>query len=88
MDMTNISRRIVKAVKNHGGDVKDFRADVLDIAQDTARCIAVTVDDDVTAQLKAALLFLYGLADGASAAPETDEGDAKPEPADGYPLDL
>lgn len=88
MDMTNLAGRIVDTVRSHGGDVEKFRDDVLGIAQDTARTVAVTVDYEVTDQLKAALLFLYGIADVATAALESAKGDAKSGAEEGFPMDL
>ena len=88
MNMGDITGRIVALAKVRGIDLDSFHDDVLALAHDTARSLAVTLDQDVTAQLKAALQFLYGLADGVSTAHDAGEGDAKPEPADGYPMDL
>ena len=89
-DVNGTTGRVVDMLEEHGCDLAKFRKDVLNLASETARDISATLDAQYTAQLKAALQFLFSLADGAGNALEAHKGNASPEGADEsvLPLDL
>lgn len=82
--VADVAEKVVGIMRENRVDVDSFRNDVLDAALATGREISSTLDEEATRQLKAALQFLYALADAATQAPKTDDGNANPDVDGGF----
>lgn len=79
-----VAASVVGIMRKNHADVDAFHADIIDLALSTGRSISSTVDEDITRQLKAALQFLYAVADASSPAPKSDDGNANPDEDGGF----